>query len=66
MAPMVDGRHLPRRRAEPERRLAGDEVWESEQDAKRFVKERLLPAFEAIGATPPPPPEFWPAHNYMA
>ncbi len=42
------------------------EVWESEQDAKRFVKERLLPAFEAIGAPPPPPPEFWPVHNYMA
>jgi hypothetical protein len=42
------------------------EVWESEQDAQRFVKERLLPAFEAIGAPPPPPPEFWPVHNYMA
>ena len=41
------------------------EVWESEQDAQRFVKERLLPAFEAIGVPPPPPPEFWPVHNYM-
>jgi hypothetical protein len=42
------------------------EVWESEEDAKRFVKERLLPAFEAAGAAPPPPPEFWRVHNYMA
>jgi hypothetical protein len=42
------------------------EVWESEEDAKRFVKERLLPAFEAVGAAPPPPPQFWLVHNYMA
>jgi hypothetical protein len=42
------------------------EVWESEQDAKQFVKERLLPAFDAVGAPPPPPPEFWPVHKYMA
>jgi hypothetical protein len=42
------------------------EVWESEEDAKRFVTERLLPAFEAIGAPPAPPPEFWPVHNYLA
>jgi hypothetical protein len=42
------------------------EVWESEEDAKRFVKERLLPAFEAAGTAPPPPPQFWPVHNYMA
>ncbi|MDQ3662748.1 MAG: hypothetical protein M3454_17180 [Actinomycetota bacterium] len=42
------------------------EVWESEEDAKRFVKERLLPAFEAVSAPPPPPTEFWPVHNYMA
>ena len=42
------------------------EVWESEEDAKRFVKERLLPALEAVSAPPPPPPEFWPVHNYMA
>ncbi len=41
------------------------EVWESEEDARRFVKERLLPAFEAVGAPPPPPPQFWPVHNYM-
>jgi hypothetical protein len=42
------------------------EVWESEEDAKRFVKERLGSAFEAVGAPLPPPPQFWPVHNYMA
>jgi hypothetical protein len=42
------------------------EVWESEEDAKRFVAERLLPAFEAVGASAPPPPELWPVHNHMA
>ena len=42
------------------------EVWESEEDAKRFVKERLLPAFEAVGAAPPPRPQFWLVHNHMA
>jgi hypothetical protein len=42
------------------------EVWESQEDAQRFVKERLLPAFEAVGAALPPPPQFSPVHNYMA
>jgi len=42
------------------------EVWKSEDDAKRFVKERLLPAFEAASAPPPPPPQFWPVHDYLA
>ena len=42
------------------------EVWESEEQAKRFVNERLLPAFEAAGASPPPPPQLWPIHSYMA
>jgi hypothetical protein len=42
------------------------EVWESEEDVKRFVNERLLPAFEASAAPPPPPPQLWPVHNYMA
>ena len=41
------------------------EVWESEEDAKRFV-ERLRPAFKAVGAPAPPAPEVWPVHNYMA
>jgi hypothetical protein len=42
------------------------EVWESEEEAKRFVKERMLPAFEAVGTPLPPPPQFWVVHNYMA
>jgi DNA-binding CsgD family transcriptional regulator len=29
------------------------EAWESEEDARRFVAERVLPAFEAAGAPPP-------------
>jgi hypothetical protein len=41
------------------------EIWESEEDAKRFLVERLRPAAEAIGAAPPPPSELWPVHNYM-
>ncbi len=41
------------------------EVWESEEDAKRFFNERLKPAFEAVGAPAPPQPQFWPVHNYM-
>jgi len=42
------------------------EVWDSEEDAKRFVNERLQPAFKAVGAPAPPPPQLWPVHNYMA
>jgi hypothetical protein len=41
------------------------EVWESEEHAKRFVEEQLRPAFEAVGLTAPPRPEFWPVHSYM-
>ncbi|MEU3747696.1 MULTISPECIES: hypothetical protein [Streptomyces] len=42
------------------------EVWESEDDAKRFIQERLVPALQAAGVTPPfPTPQFWPIHNYM-
>lgn len=43
------------------------EVWESEEDANRFFKERLEPALKAAGALtgPPPQPQFWPVHNYM-
>lgn len=40
------------------------EVFDSEDAAKRFAKT-LAPAFEAIGASPPPPPELWPVHHYM-
>lgn len=41
------------------------EVFESEEEARRFLKERLGPAFKAAGATPPPAPEFWRVHNYL-
>ena len=41
------------------------EVWESEEDARAFVAQRLLPAFETVGAPPPPPPEIWPVRNQM-
>jgi hypothetical protein len=41
------------------------EVWESEEDANRFFKEQLEPAFEAVGVPGRPQPEFWPVHNYM-
>jgi hypothetical protein len=41
------------------------EVWESEEDAQRFLEERLRPAAEAVGAPPPPPPQFWPVHDYI-
>jgi hypothetical protein len=40
------------------------EVFESDEDAQRFVA-RLKPAFEAVGVPGPPPPQFWPVHNYM-
>ena len=41
------------------------EVWESQEDAERFLRERLEPAFEAVGFTGRAQPEFWPVHNYM-
>ncbi|WP_117210988.1 hypothetical protein [Allorhizocola rhizosphaerae] len=42
------------------------EVWESQEDAIRFVKERLAPALKAAGASgPPPQPQFSPVHLYM-
>ncbi len=42
------------------------ELWESEEDARRFLKERLGPALQAAGVSgPPPQPQFWPVHNYM-
>jgi hypothetical protein len=42
------------------------EVWESEEDAHQFLKERFEPAFKAVGAPGrPPQPQFWPVHNYM-
>lgn len=41
------------------------ELFESEGEAKRFLTERLGPAFKSVGAPSPPPPQFWPVHNYM-
>lgn len=41
------------------------EVFESEEEAKRFATG-LRPAFEEVGAPSPPPPELWPVHTYMA
>jgi hypothetical protein len=42
------------------------EVWETEEDAKRFIEERLRPALEAVGASAAAAqPQFWPVHNYM-
>jgi hypothetical protein len=40
------------------------EVWETEEDAQRFYKDRVRPAAEAVGATPPPPPQLWQLHRY--
>ncbi|HYH30705.1 MAG TPA: hypothetical protein VD903_10000 [Pseudonocardia sp.] len=40
------------------------EVWESEEEAKRFLQGRFAPALQAAGATGPPPrPQFWPVHR---
>jgi hypothetical protein len=42
------------------------EVWESVEEASRFLKERFLPALEALGFTGrPPQPEFWPVHTFL-
>ena len=42
------------------------EVWESEDDARTFRDERLMPAFDAAGVPRPAnPPEIWHLHNYM-
>ena len=42
------------------------EVWDTVEDASRFLKERFGPALEAAGVPgPPPEPQFWPVHNYM-
>ena len=42
------------------------EVWESEEEAERFFRDRFVPALRALGlAGPPPPREFWPVHAAM-
>jgi hypothetical protein len=42
------------------------EVWESVEEASRFLEEQFVPALKAVGFTGrPPEPQFWPVHNYM-
>jgi hypothetical protein len=41
------------------------EVWESEDDARRFYEERLLPAFAAVGVPESAEREVWPVHAVM-
>lgn len=42
------------------------EVWDTVEDASRFLKERFGPALRAAGFSgKPPEPQFWPVHNYM-
>ncbi len=37
------------------------EIWESPEEAKRFLTERFAPALHAAGFEgPPPSPQFWP------
>jgi hypothetical protein len=37
------------------------EIWQSPEEAKRFLTERFAPALRAAGFEgPPPPPQFWP------
>lgn len=41
------------------------ELFDSEEEARSFMKERLGPALQAAGGAPPPSPQFWSVHNYM-
>jgi hypothetical protein len=42
------------------------EVFASEEDASRFLKERFGPALEAVGFTGRrPQPQFWPVYSYL-
>ena len=42
------------------------EVWDTEEDARRFRDERLMPAFDAAGVPRPQgPPQIWNLHTYM-
>lgn len=40
------------------------ELFESPEAAKAFA-ERLAPAFAAVGAPAPPPPEIWNVYHHM-
>ena len=40
------------------------EVWETEEEARRFLRDEFAPALRAAGAQgAPPSPEFWPLHS---
>ena len=40
------------------------EVWDTEDEARRWLQEKFGPALRAAGAPgPPPEPEFWPLHR---
>jgi hypothetical protein len=42
------------------------EVWEPQEDAARFFRERFVPAIDALGLSGPlPRREFWPVHRTM-
>lgn len=42
------------------------EVWESVEEASRFLEERFLPALEALGFPGrPPQPQLWPVHTCL-
>ena len=42
------------------------EVFDSVEDASRFLEEELVPALAEAGVSGrPPEPEFWPVHNSM-
>jgi hypothetical protein len=39
-------------------------VFDTEEQGRRFFREKLGPALRAAGASgPAPEPEFWPLHN---
>ena len=42
------------------------ELFDSQEAASRFLKERFAPVYrEVAGSGEPPVPQFWPVHNYM-
>ena len=42
------------------------EIWDSAEEAGRFLRERFAPALADLGVDgPPPTPEFWPVHSYL-
>ena len=40
------------------------DVWNSEEDMKDFAEKNLIPKFQQVGLNPPPP-QIYPAYNYM-